>query len=85
MEGKQAVVTLVFKKGDRQNTSICRAIYALPIYINNFEKLIHDQLYNHVNNRFSAFYFLHLLVSTIRNTQFLYFYLLETLHENQST
>jgi len=65
MEWKQTVVALVFKEGDRQNTSNYRLVNALAICMNNFERLIHDQLYNYVTNKFSAFYF---LVSTIRNT-----------------
>ena len=47
-EWKQAVVTPVFKEGDRQNTSNYRPISVLPLCMKMFERLIHDQLYAHV-------------------------------------
>ena len=48
-EWKQAVVTPVFKEGDRQNTSNYRPMSVLPLCIQIFERLVHDQLYDHVN------------------------------------
>ena len=46
-EWKQAVVTPVFKEGDRQNTSNYRPISVLTLCIKIFERLVHDHATKH--------------------------------------
>ena len=41
-------MTPVFKEGDRQKISNYRPISVLPLCLTFFERLIHDQLYDHV-------------------------------------
>ena len=48
---KIAKVTLIFKSGDKDNTSYCRSTSILPVFSKVLEGIMYNIVYNHLDSK----------------------------------